>query len=69
MKKIFLAVLVVFQTHLKATDGEFAAARRAARNWCEKNWTNYPNEYTDIEQCTQSWLNSGHAEFLVPNWY
>ncbi len=69
MKKIVLVVLAIFQTHLKAPDGELAAARRAAKNWCEKNWTNYPNKYTYIEQCTQKWIDSGHAEFLVPDCY
>ena len=69
MKKIVLAVLVISQMHLKATDGEFAAARCKARNWCKENWTNFPNEYTSIEQCTEKSINSGFAESLELRWY
>ncbi len=69
MKKIVLAVLVIFQMHLKATDGEFAAALRAATNWCKANWTNYTTEYTSLEECIEKWIASGHADFLLPDWY
>jgi hypothetical protein len=69
MKRIVLAVLVIFQMYLKATDGESAAALMAAKNWCKANWTNYPTKYTSIKQCTEKWIDSGHADFLLPDWY
>ncbi len=63
-----MGFLLITPMYFNATTADYEAARRAANNWCKENYTKFPDKYSSIEQCTQDWIDSGHAESLVPYW-
>ncbi len=67
--KLVLGFFLITPMYVDATTAQYEAARRAANNWCKKNYTKFPVKYSSIEQCTQDWIDSGYAEFLLPEWY